>query len=314
VALSIALVVGSLATLILLIDSPLPTLGSSHSPSGATSLPAGTCPANESVPAAAFDINSPAPAPDAALGTVVSVAYELRAVTLPAGVDPVTVQMPGVTAFFPLSSGTPLQVFLPAETFSVTAAGWISSGTHSKPVPASSSFAAGSVAQLSTQLLAVMATAPAGSFDLEVRWNWSVSSSDGATSSGPGTVPTWSGQFPSIFAPEPYVALDARGPAAETSGAIFQAEFSGAGAGWPFLLKLENASTGATLNRAYFNSTDDSGAPFVGSIQMAAGSVPLAPGSYLVHLHDQCGGILYSLPVEIVASGATSVAADVRST
>jgi hypothetical protein len=307
--LSVALLAVSLGSLVSVLSldrlAPLTTGGGAEVGIGVS--PA--CPSTTSSPSAALDIVSQGPSTTLVQGTVLSVAYEVQALTLPSGSATAPVELPGVTGVFPLSNGAVLQVFVPPQSLVVSESAWSSVSAHSRTLSASSSPAPNESAQLTTQLLAVTTPAPVGSLRVEVRWSWSIASPDGSTSQGPWTVPSTNGTFPSIFSPDPYVGLAGQSPTAERSGAFYSVELSGTPAHSPFLLKLENASTGATLNRAWFNSTSVAGAMFTGSIQLTSGSVGLPPGNYLIHVHDACAGILYSLPVVVSSAAAGSVSA-----
>jgi hypothetical protein len=257
------------------------------------------CPTSVSVPSAALQIYAAAPLAPLASGAVLTISYQLQALSLPADLAAASVDLPSVAGIFPLTSGPSVQIFIDPQTLSVGVGAWTTSTGHAKILPTNISFAAGQSAQLTTQLLAVTTTAPVGSLDLEVRWSWSITNPDGTGTTGPWTTPGTSGTFPSVFYPDPYVGLVLPSRGAAPSGANFSVVLSGAPSHTQFLLKLENASTGATLNRAWFNSTSVPSVPFVGSIPLMSGPSGLAVGTYLVHVHDGCGGILYSLSVQI---------------
>jgi hypothetical protein len=297
--LSVALLAVSLGSLFsaLQLTRLAPIAGGGTSAVGIGASPA--CPTTTSTPSAALDILAADPGAPLADGTTLSVSYELRALALPSGVADAPVEVPGVTAMFPMSSSASLQIFIDAQSLFVSEGAWTDVSGHSRTVAGTTTLDPNQSAQLSTQLLAVTTTAPVGSVDLEVRWSWSISGPGGASSSGPWTVPGTSGSFPSIFYPDPYVVLVGQSPAAERTGAYFSVQLSGVPAHTPFLLKLENSSTGATLNRAYFNSSSVADATFTGTIQLVSGSFGLPPGNYLVHVHDGCAGILYNLPVQV---------------
>jgi hypothetical protein len=259
-----------------------------------------SCPTGASTPAAAFELYAPGPPSPTSAGSYLSVTYELMALTIPSGSTSVTVEVPGVTALFPESNGSSLQLFLPPATLAVRANVWTPGLTHSRSIGPTTSFIDGGLAELTTELLAVMVSDPVGSVHLEVRWSWSLAAPNGTTVFGVWTDPQSAGPYPATFFPEPYVALVNRSAATEVAGSAFQVELSGAASHTAFLLKLENAFTGATLNEAWFNSSSQAGLMFTGSIQLFHAGVPLAAGSYLVHVHDSCDGILYNLPVQVV--------------
>jgi hypothetical protein len=309
-AILLAALVGLLGTLLhLLPSSPLAALGHEGAGPGSTTTVPTACPANASLPSAVFEISTPGPAVSPPVGAEVTVTYEVsvasRALGSSVGIAPVQVQLPEVLATFPQVNGTLFNVYTPAQTLGVTNGLWTPATVHPRAIVDPTYFAPGGSAVLSTQLLAVMSTAPLSSVQLEVRWSWSIMGPGDLNSSSTWTVPSASGAFPSVLTPDAYVTLLDHSPAVEAAGASFQAELSGAAALTQFHLKLESASTGATLNIAWFNSSATAGAPFNGSIVLSSGGVPLATGNYLVHVHDACGGILYSLPVQVVA-GSTA--------
>jgi hypothetical protein len=297
--LSVALLAVSLGSIVSVVQATRPALVSNGDSLGIVVASGPACPTTVSTPSAVLDIPAAPPAGSVPAGSALSVTYQLQALSLPSGLSSASVELPSVTGIFPESTGGSFDVFTNAQTVSVTEGAWTAVTAHSKSVTSTTEFTTGPSAELSTQLLAVLTTAPAGSLNLEVRWSWSLDNGTGSTSTGAWTVPATNGTFPSIFFPDPYVALVGQSPSVEQTGAFFSVQLSGAPSHTQFLLKLENDTTGATLNRAWFNSSYTADAAFTGSIQLASGSVALPPGTYLVHVHDNCAGILYNLPVEV---------------
>src|SRR4029077_7939885 len=72
-----------------------------------------------------------------------------------------------------------------------------------------------------------------------------------------------------------------------------------------------NASTGATLGLGEIPVPSDGSTTYVGSVAILGSDGFLLPGHYLVHVHDACGSILYSLPVTASYAPTASVTLDV---
>ncbi|MCI4360841.1 MAG: hypothetical protein L3J91_03990, partial [Thermoplasmata archaeon] len=280
---------------------------------GATPSTSVTCSTTGSTPPSALAVPAPDPSGTAAGGDVLSIAYELEAVVLPPGDPSVTVEMPSVAAIFPLVGNGSVSVYVPPSPISVSLSTWsdpaAARGAHSLTGPVD--FAPGAPASLSTELLAVMASTPSGAATLEIRWSWNLTDANGTVGSDSWSVPSSAGPFPSVFVPQPYVQLVSTSGSGGTGGSSYTVALASGPSSSSYLLKLENASTGATLNTATFASPPDPSSGFAGSIPLAArAGNPLAPGAYLLHVHGPCGGILYSVPVRVTSSTAPAARAD----
>ncbi len=244
---------------------------------------------------------------------MLGVAFEVRSDPFPGSVPGGVVEFPTVDFVFPTSPGGPIVVVLLSRQVNVSPT-WSdpASASTSRTLPAPVGFASGGNATLSTALLAVMASSPPGSLRIEVRWEW--------TLTVPGSPPqggTWSTSSPSgpgTLFPRPYVSLLRNSSSNATIGENYTISLSGSPPAQSFLLKLENATTGETLNLGSISPGSPANASQTGSVVLLTPSGFLVPGSYLVHIHDPCGAILYSLPISATYASRATVSVEVSPT
>ncbi|MCI4321413.1 MAG: hypothetical protein L3K05_03810 [Thermoplasmata archaeon] len=224
----------------------------------------------------------------------------------------ITVEVPSVFAAFPLSGGGSTSIYFGPRSFPLTGGGgWLNGSRSSATLPAPNglAFAANATALLSSQKIAVLADTPYGSVTLEVRWQWTVTTSNGSTTTGAWSVPTsssgWPASVPSIFEPAPAITrLWESGPNASI-GSNFTARLGGNVSARYFFLELESASTGKVAQDHGLTSSAGASSATV-TIVLLNYDRYLYPGNYLVHIHDACGALLMSLPVNAsYASSAT---------
>jgi len=267
------------------------------------------CAASSSPAPSSLQIPASSPSGSHPAGSVLGVSYQVRALAASGAPAQVVVQMPSVLTLFPLAPAGTASVFVPATSLTVNTSAWAAgpSTTRSHPIDQTTTFDPAGGTVLSTQLIAVMASGPAGSVRLEVRWSWNLTDPTGSVENGGWTIPTDQGPFPSLFSPQPFAQLVATSGSPEPAGATFTVTLAADPAPSSYLLKLENATTGATLNTATF-APAGSASTFSGSIDLTGPSGGLAPGPYLVHVHGPCGGILYSVPVQVTPGTAPAAA------
>lgn len=226
----------------------------------------------------------------------------------------VTVYVPSVDATFPLSPSGTLAVYAPPRTWTVTGAGWTVVDNTSKSATASVTFAPNATALLSSQKLAVMATRSYGGLTLAFRWQWATNAPGGSAVYGAWSTPTRNAAYPTslatIFYPAPYVQLVRSPASAEFIGTTLRTEIGGSVAGRYFFQELENASTGKV-----FQSVGETVPTTSGSYNL---SIPLInydnylmPGKDLLHLHDGCGAMLYSLTIAAAYAPGANVTVEI---
>lgn len=219
--------------------------------------------------------------------------------------------LPSVFATFPLSGGSSYQVYLPARTIYVNASGWSSPSLGARTVQPSAglTFSSSASAVLSTQKIAVMTAENYSAVTMELRWSWTLHQPDGTLVNGTWTTPSraahWPSQLPSIFYPAPFASLLSTGGSTVTIGTNFTATLGGMVSARYFFLELEYPGTGKVV-QAHGQTAASSATTFVVTILMLNYDHYLSPGTYLVHIHDGCGAMLYSLSEKAVfASSAT---------
>lgn len=266
------------------------------------------CGAVNGVPSGALSIPNSGPAGSFAPGTQLAVTIELREILFPGSVVGGPVELPTTLVVFATNGTASETIVLSPRTLNLSAAGWSDPtlGTANRTFNQATGFPSDSTASLSTELLAVQADAPFGTMLVEARWDWTLTPPGSPGIVGPWSLPATGGGGSSVVFPHPFVRLLSSSPQDAVIGETFTVTLAGAALSQTFLLKLENSTTGATLNLGSVVNPGSVDASFSGSIQILGSTGLLDPGSYLVHVHDQCGGILYSLPV--FATYASSVA------
>ncbi|MCI4337257.1 MAG: hypothetical protein L3K17_08750 [Thermoplasmata archaeon] len=276
----------------------------------AADTPAVRCVSIDGVPPSALEIAVPGPVGAAGAGSSLSVSAELRVLAVEGLATEGEIVLPTLTATFSTISAGPIDVVLSPRDLAAASDAWTNASQASGSHVFSSAvvFPSGSNATLSSSLIAITSPAPLGSLAVEVRWQWTLLPTGAPTQTGPWSEPSASAGVPSILYPQAYVALVRTSPLNATIGESFDVTLAGGSAPQTFLLKLENASTGATLNRGSVVSPATPVTNFSGSIEIINSSGSLLPGHYLIHVHDACGAILYSLPV-IVSGGPNGTSA-----
>jgi hypothetical protein len=243
----------------------------------------------------------PGPVQSLPTGGTVAATLEYGAVNVSAPALGARVFAPSQFASFPLATGGSVQIYFPPHAFPVTGPGWLNGSVTNRSVVSGTgwSFASGASALLSSQKIAVMANASYGALEIEVRWHWTVTDPNGSVQAGAWSVPTtashWPTATPSVFDPAPVVSvLSTNGPN-QIIGTNFSASLAGFVAARYFFLELEFPSTGKVVQAHGQTSAPNATATTV-TIPMLNYNRYLAPGHYLVHVHDGCGAMLLSLP------------------
>lgn len=293
---------------------PLPPPGGSGTPP-----PSGNAPGNETDP---WCNPQPTPTPSALLipttnpvGELVSgghltVSFQIGTVNYTGQNDGEPVYLPSIFATFPLVNGTSLTVYFPPATWTVQGSGWASPSFATKTItaPWDATFSNAS-ALLSTQKIALMAPSLYGNLTLEVRWQWSVAETAGSETTSAWTDPSWQSGYPnflaSILYPAPYVTFTVDSANPVTIGSTVQTTLGGDVAGRYFLFEVEFPTTGSVFQSVH-GIAGTNNAAFNLNFTLLNYDSYLDPGTYLLHVHDSCGALLYSVPLDAVyASSAT---------
>ena len=242
----------------------------------------------------------PAAAPNGSLaaGDHLGFAYEYRVDNYSAALAGRSLHVPATFAIFPRSGGGNVQIYLAPHVLPISGSNWTNgTGTSaSAALPASVTFAKGGTANRSMMKLAVMADAGFGQVELSVRWRWTVQPSNGSLGVGPWTVPNATAFHPSLLYPAPFVSLLGRSATTAVLGSNVTATLGGAISREPFFLELEHPS-GHVVNSIGETAPAGNATPYTVAIRLESRDIDLPPGPMLLHIHNHCGSMLYSLPV-----------------
>ncbi|HKV90290.1 MAG TPA: hypothetical protein VJQ43_03730 [Thermoplasmata archaeon] len=265
-----------------------------------------TCNPSNSAPSA-LDIPLPNPTHSLGANGTVSVSLEVAAVNYTSAFNGTKLHLPSVTGVFPLTTGRPLSLYMGPAVLSLSGPGWQPSATESKTkvVASSTDFGTHATAHLTSARIAVMATAPYGTLQLQFRWEWTVTPSGGSGTTSGWTVPNISAASPwraSIFEPAPYVSVLGTSHQPAPARSNFTVRLGGAVGNASFRAVVEYPNNGTEIHSVWENaSAGVTQFNVTNSLTYRDGS-GLAPGTYLVHIHDGCEAIVTSISVQVVRS------------
>jgi hypothetical protein len=274
----------------------------------ATHTNPGTCPQNITLDEAAMHVPLHTPRVTLHAGDVLTSQFELKVNSTTLSPLDVRLNIPSYFANFPLANGTTLETYLPPRTMDLTNLSWSNPALASKAktMTATTTFAT-TDAQMTSQLLSMMATAPYGTLSLAFRWHWSVTyASNGSTLTSSWTVPTAKGKA-TIFHPAPYVDLASTSNTTTAIGAAFTADVLGATSQTTFYSVLEYAATGNVIRNTPTSTPKGNATPDAIPVVILPYSGPMAPAALLDHLRNACGALLYSITVHAVYAAQANV-------
>lgn len=281
-------------------------------PPNTTSVDGERCNAISSPTPSALLIPEAAPTAPLPAGGHLTARYEFALVNLPSSLPPVTLDFPSLVASFPLAAGSTVSVYFPPANFTSSGTGWQAPAASAQTItaPSALSFAARD-AVFSSSKIAVSASVPYGNATLEVRWQWTETPPGGSGASGPWSVPTeqvdWPTSTPSIFFPAPFVTLAGSASQPAEIGTNYTVWLTGDVPGRYFYLEIETPSTG-TLERSHGGVAPTAlTGTYAADIPLLNWDDYLYPGTYLLHVHDACGALLYSFPVATVYAPSANV-------
>lgn len=252
------------------------------------------------------------PSRNLSVGGSIGYEMELAIVNYTNGSAPVNLTFPTVFFDFPLATGGNYSLTLAAGNVTLNRSGWTAPTflARTNVVTRALNFTPGGLARMDSMKVAVMSSAAYGAVDLEVRWRW-LETEPGAnvTYQSGWNIPTpkanWPTDVPSEFYPAAYVRLVGTSSSPVFIGNNYTMTIGGPYiAGQWFFQELEHPSSGHVVEGYAVTvptgvSTYGIGVPALGYGHF------LVPGTYLAHLHDECGALLYSRT--IVAKFAPSV-------
>ncbi|MCI4360776.1 MAG: hypothetical protein L3J91_03660 [Thermoplasmata archaeon] len=279
-------------------------------PGGNQTPDASTC--NPSTPTpSAVELPIASPSGSLVAGGTLNVSYEIEIANYTSSQSGTVVYVPSLFATFPQSSGASTQLYLGPRSIDITSGSWTNASAATKSYSPSGTMTYSTASSvLSSEKLAVMATANYGTVTLELRWHWSTWTASGGNVNGAWSSPTRSSSgtssLPSIFYPAPYVTLISTVGPNVLIGSDVGSELGGSVAGRYFFQELENSSSGKVFQSA--GATAPNGAStFNVSIVMLNYDQYLDPGSYLLHIHDGCGAMLYRLSEKAAYAASANV-------
>ena len=250
---------------------------------------------------AALQIGSPVPTKGIPAGGSLSVTYQVEIRNFTSNDSGSIVHFPSVYITFPLSpSGTQKFYFVPTNV-TVTSAGWFNVSTKSVTFGSNVSFPTGGKATLSTVSIAVMINSTDPNATIEVQWSWTANRLGPTTTHV--TVPTGSPtkpNLPSIFQPAAWVSLDATTNTTAKSGGLFELKLDGAVGKTTFRTSLEYAN-GTEIRCSVQTNYKLTDCFIVGVPLYYANFTGVAPGNYLIHVHDANGSIVHTVSITVVS-------------
>lgn len=301
---------GAAALLLLLFLVP-PTAGASVAPGAALRASSATLgPATPScnsvytpTPSAVL-IPTANPSHPLVTGGELTVYYEVAALNFTSALNGTKVYVPNVWFRFPIVGGPLYEIHENATVLTLTNGNWTSPALTEKNVTVAGglAFNQSQKATLDSQKLAVMATATYGNLTIEMRWRWQNTVTGGGRPAGSWSTPTrasgWPKALPSIFEPAPYVYITNFNPTA-VIGSNYSANLAGLVAGAKFFLEMEYPTSGKVVQdlgqTAPRNATN-----FTVQIPVLNYDNYLSPGTFLIHIHDGCGAMLWNKIVDAV--------------
>jgi hypothetical protein len=264
-----------------------------------------TCNSVSTPTPSALLIPLPNPATNLTANGAINVTWMFAVVGYSAADLGMTVHFPSVFAKFPLAGGGNFSMYFGPQNATIGGSGWMvpAGASRNQTAPTGLQFDLTRNATLSTEELAVMATAPYGQLTIEVRWQYSDWNSQGAPLSSSTSVPIsssgWPSATPSIFFPAELVYKTWTSGSTGVIGQHFNVTLGGPYvAGQRFQLRLVDPSDGSDARIANHTAPGSATTYTTGIWLMHEGGY-LSPGTYLVHVRDSCLAILYSLSVTV---------------
>ncbi len=252
----------------------------------------------------ALYIQLPVPAKNLTPNGTIFAALEVEVVNYTAANNGTVISFPGIFFKFPVATGGNFTMFIAPKSITINAAGWSNPALmeRTEKVTAGVDFAPHTQASLTSMKVAVMANQAYGNVTIEARWHY------GNTPAGKKSVVngTWSvpqpnvkgKNLPSIFEPAPFVSIVNTTGTTMVIGSDYWANLTGTLSGERFFLEMETG--GGTVFQAQELTAPVGATNFTVYISVLNYDHYLSPGLYLVHIHDQCGAMLYNKVVRAV--------------
>jgi hypothetical protein len=259
---------------------------------------------------AALDIPGTNPARAEAAGATLQVVYEFEVYN--STISPIgsILSLPTAKAVLPTTGSGSLSLTFASRNVTVTGLGWSSSTLLRESVPLTSNYTFSSAsAYLTTSKAAVMSNSVRGTWNVSFRWAWNFTAGGGLPpQNGTWTVPsiTSTGTFlPSIFLPAPYIGILSTSGIPATTGTVFQLNLNGTVGSTSFRIVLE--WTNGTEIQSIWENTSADATVFAATVPLVySNGTGVAPGNYIIHVHNVCESIVHILPIQVVKSSPGS--------
>ena len=247
------------------------------------------------------------PTQNLSLGGSIGFQMELQIVNYTNGSTPVNLTFPYVYFDFPLSTGGEFTTALTPRNVTINASGWTSPTFLSRSVVTSHAlnFTPSGSARMTTQKLAVMTDGNYGSVLLDVRWRWTEQQPNQTVVlhspwSYANPKSAWPTNVPSEFYPATYVRLVNTSASPAFIGNNFTMTIAGPYvAGEWFYQELEHPGSGHVVE-GFPETAPTTSSVFPVQVPLLNYVNYLVNGTYLAHVHDECGAMLYSRSVVAV--------------
>ncbi len=255
-------------------------------------------------PVDALQIPLAPPTTAAASGSTLDAAYELQIQNYTGADSGTVIHVPSFYVKIPTNSTAKFPLYIAPTNVTLSSSGWSAPVTANGTLSAAASFTGlhGAKATGSTVSIALMQKGPTAGVQIAFRWGWTLNAS--GTVSSAWSVPSSTAvkpNLPSILTPAPYVSLDATtNTTAAVAGTNFEALLDGAVGNTTFGVSVEYPNGTEVVCKEQKNpypTTCD-----VVSVPLTYNnSTQLAPGNYIVHIHDSIGAIVHTISITVVA-------------
>lgn len=273
-----------------------------------TCPPAGPSPSSIAIPVA----NVPG---TVGTGWALGAAYEFQVQNFSPALAGHTLYFPSAFAVFPTTTGPFAELFAPPLNATIENGSWSApEAVRGTGVAATNlTFLNSSPAYLTTQHIAVMIDEPDTSTEIAVRWHWTLVPPVGGPLgpvNGSWSLPSAAAlpHFdPSLLRPAPDAWIVSSSGGFVAAGTNWSATLNGSVAGQSFRISLEWA------NGTEVYSLFEQAGPFAATVNLTISTAPpgvgvLAPGSYILHIHNVCSAILHSVRVTVTTAAAREAA------
>jgi hypothetical protein len=237
-------------------------------------------------------------------GSTVTIEYQFEALNWIPSDGNVTLYTPSIFAKLPISAGGNMTAYFPPSHLPLPSSGWsnTSYSTDVHKVTSTITFTTAR-ASLTTELLGVQMNASYG-LNLSLHWRWILT-----PSSGPVVTGGWSTPQNGIL-PVPKVTVTPTEPTGSTQylGTQWTATIDGLTSGVTFVLEVENGTTSFPRGMLTVVAPVGNNTPFQVSFPLFYTRPNVTfPGLVLVHVHEQCRGLLSNTVVNGVYAPSTQI-------